>query len=325
MTQSTAYTTLESTVYASKSIADCKVLVVDDEQSSCLLIATILSDIVHCDTLHDPTNVVVYCENQPPDLILLEINMPGINGIELCHLLKNNHKTSACPVLFITGDGNADTQNQCWQAGASDYIRKPVVASTLVHRVKNLLQSKLRLDLLTELTFKDQLTLLYNRYYLFTEIPTLLKRLSRDGKSLGVIMLDIDYFKGFNDRYGHVAGDKCLFEVAQTLKEHLPRPQDSIVRYGGEEFTVFLPDIPPQSCGMLGQSLVEAVRKLAIVNEASPLGVVTISAGYVVTSINNVQTLEHLLNEADLYLYEAKLAGKAQLKGATTDQGEVAS
>ncbi|WP_296046694.1 diguanylate cyclase [uncultured Alteromonas sp.] len=76
---------------------------------------------------------------------------------------------------------------------------------------------------------------------------------------------------------------------------------------------------------MLGQSLVEAVRKLAIVNEASPLGVVTISAGYVVTSINNVQTLEHLLNEADLYLYEAKMAGKAQLKGATTDQGEVAS
>ena len=167
-------------------------LVVDDEQSSCLLITTILSDMVQCEFLKDPATVITFCEKQPPDLIIFDINMPGINCIELCQQLKQSRNTSACPVVFITGDGNAETQNKCWQAGASDYVRKPVIASTLVHRVKNILQSKLRLDLLTELTFKDQLTALYNRYYLFTEIPTQLKRLSRESKSLGVIMIDIN-------------------------------------------------------------------------------------------------------------------------------------
>ncbi|MBR9792502.1 MAG: diguanylate cyclase [Gammaproteobacteria bacterium] len=317
MTQTTAYTTLEASVYASKGLADCKVLVVDDEQSSCLLITTILNDIVQCEFLHDPARVIAYCEKQPPDLIVLDINMPGLNGIELCQQLKQNRNTSACPVVFITGDGNAETQNRCWQAGASDYVRKPVVASTLVHRVKNLLQSKLRLDLLTELTFKDQLTALYNRYYLFTEIPTQLKRLSRDSKSLGVIMIDIDFFKGFNDRYGHVAGDKCLFDVAQTLKEQLPGPHDSIVRFGGEEFSIFLPDTTQQACREIGQKMVDAISNLSIDNEASPLGKVTISAGYVVSPTNNTPGLEQLLSEADLYLYEAKLAGKARLQGST--------
>ena len=90
MTQTTAYTTLEASVFASKGLAECKVLVVDDEQSSCLLITTILSDIVQCAFLHDPAQVIDYCEKQPPDLIVLDINMPGINGIELCQQLKQN-------------------------------------------------------------------------------------------------------------------------------------------------------------------------------------------------------------------------------------------
>ncbi|MEC9261095.1 MAG: diguanylate cyclase [Pseudomonadota bacterium] len=319
MTQTTEYTTLETSVYASKGLADCIVLVVDDEQSSCLLITTILSDMVQCEFLNDPARVIAFCEKQPPDLIILDINMPGIDGIELCQQLKQHCNTSACPVMFITSEGNAETQDRCWQAGASDYVRKPVIASTLVHRVKSILQSKLRLDLLTELTFKDQLTALYNRYYLFTEIPTQLKRLSRESKSLGVIMIDIDYFKGFNDRYGHVAGDKCLFDVAQTLKDQLPGPHDSIVRFGGEEFSVFLPDTTQEECRHIGHRMVDAVANLSIDNEASPLGKVTISAGYVVSPPTNTPDLEQLLSEADLYLYEAKLAGKGQVKG-TADQ-----
>ena len=320
MTQTTGYTTLEASVYASKGLADCTVLVVDDERSSCLVVTTILSDMVQCKFLHDPARVIGFCEQLPPDLIILDINMPGINGIELCQQLKQHSTTSACPVMFITGEGNAETQNMCWQAGASDYVRKPVIASTLVHRVKNILQSKLRLDLLTELTFKDQLTALYNRYYLFTEIPTQLKRLSRERKSLGVIMIDIDYFKGFNDRYGHVVGDKCLFDVAQTLKEQLPGPHDSIVRFGGEEFSVFLPDTTPEKCRNIGQSMVDAVANLSIDNEASPLAKVTISAGYVISPPSNTPGLEQLLSEADLYLYEAKLAGKARIQGSSEQQ-----
>lgn len=316
MTLNAVYTTLESPTFEGKSLSDCQVLVVDDERSSCLLISTILSEIVHCDSLHDPAKVIESCKSNPPDLIILDINMPLINGIDLCGELRNNSSTALVPIVFITGDGNAATQDKCWQAGASDFVKKPVVASTLIHRVKNLLQSKLRLELLSELTFKDQLTGLYNRYYLFTEIPTLLKRLAREQKKFSVMMLDIDYFKGFNDKYGHIEGDKCLRRVAQALKSQLLRPQDSIVRYGGEEFAVFLPDTDEEGCLHVGHKMIDAVAALGIHNTASPLHKVTISAGYVVTQPNSRASLENILQQADLSLYEAKLAGKAQLKGS---------
>lgn len=225
--------------------------------------------------------------------------MPLINGIDLCKALRDNCRTAHDPILFITGDGNAATQDKCWSAGASDFVEKPVVASTLIQRVKNLLQSKMRLELLSELTFKDQLTELYNRYYLVTEIPTLLKRLTREQKKLSVIMLDIDYFKGFNDKYGHIEGDNCLKAVAQTLIAQLLRPQDCIVRYGGEEFTVFLPGTDEKGCLHVGNKMIDAVAALGIPSTASALEMVTISAGYFVTQPNSRVSIEELLQEAD--------------------------
>ena len=116
-----------------------------------------------------------------------------------------------------------------------------MIAATLLHRVKNLLLSEMRLKLLSELTVRDPLTTLYNRYYLDNEVPKMFKHVVREQQHFGVIMIDIDHFKGFNDTYGHVDGDLCLQRVAAALRDCLRRPQDCIVRYGGEEFAIFFP------------------------------------------------------------------------------------
>ena len=110
--------------------------------------------------------------------------------------------------------------------------------------------------------------------------------------------------------------------MSKTLKEQLWGPQDSIVRFGGEEFSVFLPDTTQEECRNIGQRMVDAVASLSIDNDASPLGKITISAGYVVSPSTHTPGLEQLLSEADLYLYEAKLAGKARLTGSTEKQNQ---
>ncbi|MDC8830775.1 GGDEF domain-containing response regulator [Alteromonas gilva] len=301
--------------FSDKTLADCRVLIVDDEEASRLVLSSVLEEFFQCTCIGDSASVIRTCEQIQPDLILLDVNMPGKDGLTLCGELKQTTHSAAIPVMFITGGGDAALQDTCWEAGASDFIAKPVVASTLIHRVKNVLQSKLRLELISEMTFRDQLTGLYNRYYLTTEIPTMLKHLIREQQPLGVIMMDIDNFKGFNDTYGHVEGDKCLHAVATALKSCLRRPQDFAMRYGGEEFLVFLPNTSQEGCETVGNAMVESVQALHITNSISPYKEVTVSAGYIVMQPEHSSKLEDIINQADEQLYEAKAAGKNRLIG----------
>ncbi len=306
---------LQTPSLTNRTLADCKVLVVDDEQASRLVLSSILEEFFQCTCIGDSASVISTCHELMPDLILLDVNMPGKDGLTVCRELKESAMSADIPVMFITGGGEAALQDKCWEAGASDFIAKPVVASTLIHRVKNILQSKLRLELISELTYRDQLTGLHNRYYLTSEIPTTLKHLVREKQPLGVIMTDIDNFKGFNDTYGHVEGDKCLQAVARALKTCLRRPQDCAIRYGGEEFVVFLPNTDQHGCEKVGNAMVSAVQALHLDNSASHLNEVTVSAGYVVTQPAQSSKLEDIINQADEQLYDAKSTGKNKLTG----------
>ena len=270
----------------------------------------ILQDIVITECSDDNLNMVAYCLQSKPDVVLLDLNMPGKDGITVCKELKANKHTVDIPVVFITGSDKPEDQDRCWEAGAADFINKPVVASTLQHRVRNLLLSKIRLDLLTEQTFRDHLTGLYNRYYMRAEIPAILKHCVREQASFGVMMIDIDNFKSFNDTNGHLEGDNCLAQVATALKNTLRRPQDKVLRYGGEEFVVFLPNTEKEGIRQLARAMCANVEKLNIGNPASSNGVVTISVGYAVTQADHETSLGKLVNEADLALFEAKQAGK---------------
>tara|TARA_Y100000766_G_C18869387_1_gene587449 strand:- start:90 stop:1043 length:954 start_codon:yes stop_codon:yes gene_type:complete len=309
------YTTLQVPQLQGKSLSDCRVIIIDDEESSRILLSSVIEEFAQCYALDDSREILHKCLELQPDLILLDVNMPGRNGLEICRELKQHRETSDIPVFFITGGLDPSLQDKCWEAGASDFIVKPVVASTLTHRVKNTLQNRLRFMLLSELTFRDPLTGVYNRYYLSTEIPLMLKHVIREQQCFGVIMIDIDLFKHFNDTYGHVAGDKCLQSVATALQHSIRRPQDCIIRYGGEEFVIFLPNTDRKGCELVGNQLLTTVRELNIENDKSPFEIVTISIGYVASQPGHDADIETLISEADLSLFEAKESGRNQLKG----------
>ncbi|WP_420933764.1 diguanylate cyclase [Alteromonas sp. A081] len=309
------YTTIELPSVHRRTLSECCVLVVDDEKSSRLVLTSVIEEFTQCYEVDDSCLVFETCEDIRPDLILLDVNMPRKDGLTLCRQLKRDTRFVDIPVIFITGSAERDVQDRCWEAGGADFIEKPIIASTLTHRVKNALQNTLRLSLLKEFIFHDQLTELYNRHYLAMEVPLLLKQAMRNKEFFSVIMFDIDYFKGYNDTYGHIEGDSCLKLVSNTLVGKVNRPQDCVVRYGGEEFLVILPYTYPNECMSIGCELIGAVNALAITNEASPLGKVTVSAGFSSCQTSQNTSIEQLIEEADRALFEAKSQGKNRLCG----------
>lgn len=299
-----------------KPYSECKVLVIDDEPMSRLVLTTILEPLVDCTSASSGTEAIDYCVTHRPDLILLDMNMPDIDGLTVCRTLKAKKETKHIPIIFVTSTIDVEIENACWEVGASDFVTKPVTASTLLHRIKNHLQGKLRNELLERLTFHDQLTGLYNRLYLSNEIPLQVKQVVRDNGTLGVIMFDIDFFKRYNDNYGHLQGDVCLQQVAQVITEHTKRPKDAAIRFGGEEFMVVLPFTDFDGVKKVANDIVDAVESKKMEHYAGKNGILSLSAGIAVGSAKELEGIgfDKLVEKADVLLFEAKEAGRGQVK-----------
>ena len=300
-----------------KPYAECNVLIVDDEPMSRMLLESILELVFTCATAESGEEAISYCEANLPDLVLLDMNMPDISGLDVCTALKASPETNHIPVIFVTSTMDIESENACWEVGASDFVMKPVNASTLTHRIKTHLQNKLRTEFLEMMTFHDQLTGLYNRMYLTKEIPLLIKQVARDKGTVGAIMIDIDYFKLFNDTYGHLEGDICLQKVAQIVSDTVKRPKDAVIRFGGEEFLVVLPYIDHQGTKLVAHQLVEAVANARIPHGKGIENRVSISAGFAVWKATDVveDDVAALIEDADISLFEAKELGRNQAKG----------
>ena len=300
-----------------KPYAECNVLIVDDEPMSRMLLESILESVFTCATVESGEEAISYCEANLPDLVLLDMNMPDIDGLDVCTALKASPETNHIPVIFVTSTMDIESENACWEVGASDFVMKPVNASTLTHRIKTHLQNKLRTEFLEMMTFHDQLTGLYNRMYLTKEIPLLIKQVARDKGTVGAIMIDIDYFKLFNDTYGHLEGDICLQKVAQIVSDTVKRPKDAVIRFGGEEFLVVLPYIDHQGTKLVAHQLVEAVAHAKIPHGKGIENRVSISAGFAVWKATDVvdEDVAGLIEDADISLFEAKELGRNQAKG----------
>ena len=300
-----------------KPYTECNVLIVDDEPMSRMLLESILELVFTCATAESGEEAISYCEANLPDLVLLDMNMPDINGLDVCTALKASPETNHIPVIFVTSTMDIESENACWEVGASDFVMKPVNASTLTHRIKTHLQNKLRTEFLEMMTFHDQLTGLYNRTYLTKEIPLLIKQVARDKGTVGAIMIDIDYFKLFNDTYGHLEGDICLQKVAQIISDTVKRPKDAVIRFGGEEFLVVLPYIDHQGTKLVAHQLVQAVANARIPHGKGIENRVSISAGFAVWKAMDVveDDVAALIEDADISLFEAKELGRNQAKG----------
>jgi len=256
-------------------------------------------------------------ERTLPDLILLDILMPDMDGYEICRRLKTDPVTRDIPVIFITAlDSEADEEKGL-AAGAADYITKPFHPAIVKLRVRNHLMLKLQRDRLAALTMTDGLTEIANRRRLDLHLDAEWRRCMRTESELSAIMIDVDQFKAFNDRCGHAAGDDCLRKVARALDSVPKRPGDLVARIGGEEFVCLLPGTDAKGAMMIAQKFCDVVLRLEIPHPDSDIcEFVTISCGVGTIQPTMDGDPESVIRTADRYLYEAKKAGRNRAAAA---------
>ncbi|HAN73306.1 MAG TPA: diguanylate cyclase response regulator [Planktothrix sp. UBA8407] len=285
-------------------------------------------------------------EAQAPDLILLDIQLPDINGYELCRQIKANPRTYAIPILMISINDQAEDIVRAFAEGAVDYIKKPFQPEEVVIRVKtqltirNLyhqlehqnrtlfeknhqLKSEVEQRIQTEeslkaanlklekLAFIDGLTELGNRRYFDEQLPRIWRQMARNKQYISLIICDLDYFKIYNDTYGHPAGDICLKQVAHGINRALKRPGDAVFRYGGEEFVIILPETPLEGAIQVTKNIQLEVEQLHhLHNNFSIYKKTTLSFGISCQYPEPETSPTALIIQADQALYEAKTQGR---------------
>jgi len=294
-----------------------RILIVDDETRNIELLANIFED--ECEVLFatNGEKALEIVRRFRPDVILLDVMMPDIDGFEICSLLKSERFTADIPIIFITGLGDTGAEARGLELGASDYVTKPISPSIVKLRVENQIELKRVRDLLTKQATLDGLTALANRRTFDDALAREYARQSRTGGQLSLIMIDIDFFKRFNDTYGHIAGDECLRKVARVIDAAACRPADISARYGGEEFVCILPETDYTGAFAVAERIRRDIINLSIAHSASSIANnVTASLG--VCSIHCIPDRSplNLLAQADELLYSAKKAGRNRVMGS---------
>jgi diguanylate cyclase (GGDEF)-like protein len=292
-----------------------RILIVDDEPLMIELIAGIFADEFEILFATNGAQALRIAASERPDLILLDVVMPDIDGFEVCARLRTNPLTADIPVVFITGLGDTEAETRGLALGAMDYIAKPINPPVVRVRVRNQIALKDARDQLTQLAITDGLTGLANRRRFDEVLSQECARHVRSAGELSILILDVDHFKPFNDTYGHLRGDNSLRLIAQVIDRAIYRTSDLAARYGGEEFACILPESGPhERVVAVAERILHGVSELAIPHSASPTADhVTISIGLISRRCTTDATPEDLLRLADQQLYLAKAGGRNRI------------
>lgn len=256
------------------------ILLVDDDPGSIQLMSRMLKGVGNLRFATNGADALRLAKEAKTDLMLLDSEMPDMSGFDICRALKADPALADVPVIFVTSHSEPAFEVAGFALGGADFIAKPVSAALLVARVETQLRVKRMSDELRRTATVDCLTGVANRRRFDDALAQEWRRCRRSGEPLALLMIDVDHFKLFNDRYGHPAGDACLRSVAQALSGTSLRPADLVARYGGEEFGVLLPQTPRSGAQHLAQAVLDRVAALAIVHDASPTAPhVTVSVG----------------------------------------------
>lgn len=255
----------------------------------------------------------------PPDLVLLDIQMPDIDGYEVLIQMRQHDATKSIPVIFITAKDAAEDEAKGLDLGAMDYITKPFNLPVVNARVRNQLALKQKADLLERLALIDGLTEIPNRRHYDNRLADEWRRSIQEQQEIAIIMIDIDEFKAFNDNYGHAQGDMALKQVAGVISNQLRRSSDLAARYGGEEFVVLLPSCKLEAAEQIAEKIRLAVVELQIPNEYSKTQKITVSLGVACIQAKSDFTSVCLQKRADELLYQAKRNGRNQFVAAQID------
>lgn len=250
-----------------------------------------------------------------PDLVLLDVDMPDLNGLEVIRQLKSDPLTHHVPVIFLTGESTPEAKVKGFDLGAVDYVTKPFEPAELRARVRSSLRTKYLMDLLSQRAMIDGLTGLWNRAY-FNERLGQMVQLSRrhrgedaaapGGGGMSLILFDVDHFKRINDTHGHPFGDEVLRTVARTALTRC-RSSDVVCRYGGEEFAVLCPETDVAGAARLAEALRLGVKDMGLRHAGEP---VPVTSSFGVAEHDGRMSAEELLSRVDGALYEAKHAGR---------------
>lgn len=344
-------------VLLAENSSSANILIVDDQLDNLKVLSNILeSEGYEVRKALNGKIALNTCQKVQPDLILLDINMPDIDGYEVCRQLKADQRTKDIPIIFISVLDEAIDKVKAIKIGGADYISKPFQFDEVIARVQNQLTiQKLRIELQTtndklraqnhrlqaevakrrqaelalqqanqtlqELVWSDGLTEIANRRYFDDYLQREWQRSAREKTWLSLLLCDIDYFKAYNDNYGHLAGDACLKQVAKTVKDTIRRPADLVARYGGEEFAVILPNTGAKGAICVAENLRSQIENLQILHCAS------LAHQYVTLSIgiaSDIPTVNHipeiLIEKSDKALYEAKTRGRNRICASISRQ-----
>ncbi|WP_084254069.1 response regulator [Methylobacter marinus] len=308
-------TELEQTSASSSADNRQKILIVDDMPINIRALGEVLRSRYDIIVAISGEQALLMAESdQPPDLILLDIEMPSMDGRQVCRCLKSNEKTRHIPVIFITGHDEVSEVMAGFESGAVDYISKPFNISVVQARVQTHLELKKQRDLLKQLASIDALTGIPNRRMFDEYFAREWRRSMRSASPLSLIFMDVDYFKPFNDNYGHAEGDRCLENIAAILSDTLKRVTDFVARYGGEEFVAVLPEMNFDGAVEIAEAMRKNVADSNIPHAYSGVADrVTLSLG--VSSVVPATDLspEDLIKTADEALYIAKENGRNQI------------
>ncbi len=316
------------------------ILVVDDIPDNVDLLYRLLKQKgFNVTTAHSGEEALSIVLNCLPDLILIDIGMPYMDGYEVCQVLKANPRTKDIPIIFVTAFDQILNKVKAFEIGGVDYITKPFETAEVLARVElhlslrrlqqqleaqnELLRREVRDRVAIEsalqaanqelqrLAHQDSLTQIANRRCFDLCLNQEWRRLMREVQPLSLILCDVDFFKSYNDTYGHQAGDNCLRRIASAIATAIKRPGDVVARYGGEEFVLILPNTPALGALHVAQEIQKAVRALELAHIGSQISpYVTLSMG--VTAVipkANLSSMS-LIAAADRALYKAKSSGR---------------
>ena len=293
------------------------VLIIDDDPLVVDILGTVFDGDLRILTAHSGREGIALAMTENPDLILLDVRMPDMDGYETCRRLKSMAETADIPLVFLTARIETEDEFKGLELGAIDYIAKPIIPQIVRARIQNHLTLKRQRDLLANMSMIDGLTGIANRRRLDDHMDQELRRSLRNKTPLSLLLMDIDDFKAYNDTYGHARGDDCLRAVAHAIRDHLRRPSDLVARYGGEEFAVVLPDTPLDAASQLAEKIRAGVESLNIAHPKSRAAhYVTVSVGAATTTEERGLTKAQLIEAADSQLYASKRAGRNRVSRA---------
>ncbi len=299
-------------IIETRGIMEADILIVDDEEG----IRQTLKDFVTVSgfravTASSSEEALAVMSEQSFDIVITDISLPGMNGLELTETVKKDYHVE---VIVLTGYTREYSYEEAISKGASDLIFKPVRFEELILRIRRVLKERnltnertQMLEKLKKLSITDGLTKLYNSRHFYSQIKTEIDRSVRYEHPLSLLLLDIDHFKDYNDRYGHLEGDKVLVRLGQVIKLLL-RKMDSAYRYGGEEFTVILPETESDEAQTVAERIRRAVKAIVFIPQPGEEVSISISIG--MTAYQPSEELATFVQRADKALYGSKAAGR---------------